>query len=181
MRLQDAPVPVWRSRAILFPAIAAFGGYLLAMVVFGQLSGRREQQAPEQLHVSGVGGVGPVPEVSYLLGPGDWLGLNGEQRRSIQRLAREQKSRLDEVEKKLKSLTRKSTGSGQGAGAGSDQAVPQDMPELTRTMMKLREDYWDRATGLLTEGQRATVEARRRKDWKEALRRMGISTGEAGQ
>ncbi|BCW98166.1 MAG: hypothetical protein KatS3mg024_0993 [Armatimonadota bacterium] len=173
------------------PRLAAAGiavGIVLAVALFAAIYALRQTAQPEE--PPGValleGDTGPAPDVSYLWTAGIVLSLRQQER--LRELEGRQQKELGPLLQRLEkaadaldaALNRRTDAPDENKEARPADNEAASLKELSAKVNKVREKYWEEALSLLTEEQRATVEAKRRQEWAEMLKRLGIPAAPAG-
>lgn len=173
------------------PRLAAAGivvAVVVAVALVAAIYALRQTAQPEEPPVVALleGDTGPAPDVSYLWTAGIELSVRQQERlRELEGRQQEELGpllqRLERAADALDAALNRRT----GAPAEDEEDRPGDneaasLKELSAKVNKVREKYWEEALSLLTEEQRAAVEEKRRQEWAEMLKRLGIQAAPAG-
>lgn len=165
----------------------AFGtGTLTALIIIAFLFGYRALQnrqapAPPDTPAARIAAgqeEGPTPDVSYILGHREALGLDENQVQRLKTLSDNERSEIAPIQKEIDAVTKdfEKWLSQRSEKASPGQSIGEAGPDLgaaQRRAAAVRERYWDRAIEILSAAQKDKVSALRRADLQKTLDRLG--------
>lgn len=182
MKIPEGQPQTQRPRlAVAGIAVAVVVAVALVAAIYALRQTAQPEEPPAVALVEGD--TGPAPDVSYLWTAGIELSVRQQERlRELEGRQQEELGpllqRLERAADALDAALNRRTGAPEEDRPGDNEAA--SLKELSAKVNKVREKYWEEALSLLTEEQRAAVEEKRRQEWAEMLKRLGIQAAPAG-